>query len=99
MMLTDKNATKERLQATIDELTAEITSLDEGIKANTVAIAEIDASIEQETAMRQESKTENMATIKDAEMAQTAISQAIAVLEDFYKSTGEVPKESYELMQ
>merc|ERR1719146_188571 len=47
---------------------------------------------ELKTAMDQLSAeiTELSTTIKDAEDAQTAISQAIAVLEDFYKSTGEV---------
>jgi len=99
MMQADKNATKERLQASIDELSAEIESLDAAIKENTAAIAEIDAMIEEETGIRAESKAENEATIRDAENAQTAISQAIAVLEDFYKSTGEVPKESWEFIQ
>merc|ERR1740138_144449 len=40
-----------------------------------------------------------MATIKDAQDAQTAIAQAIAVLTDFYKSTGEVASEAWEFRQ
>ena len=36
------------------------------------------------------------ATIKDAEDAQTAIAQAIAVLRTFYKESGEVAKEAWE---
>jgi hypothetical protein len=99
IMQGDKNSTKERLQASIDELSAEIESLGAAIKENAVAIAEIDAMIEEETGIRAEAKAENEATIKDAESAQTAISQAIAVLEEFYKSTGEVQKESWELIQ
>merc|ERR1719326_892710 len=52
-----------------------------------------------ETAEREAEKKENLATIKDAEDAQTAVSQAVAVLKDFYKGTGEVPKESWEFSQ
>merc|ERR1719301_271884 len=37
-----------------------------------------------------------MATIKDAEDAQEAIAQAIAVLKTFYKESGEVAKEAWE---
>jgi chromosome segregation ATPase len=99
MMIEDKNATKEELQASIDELTAEIESLDSAIKENAVAIAEIDASVEEQTATRAEDKAENLATIKDAEEAQSAVSEAIAVLEEFYKSTGEVAKEAWEFSQ
>jgi len=99
MMIEDKNATKEELQASIDELTAEIESLDSAIKENAAAIAEIDASVEEQTAIRAEDKAENMATIKDAEEAQTAVSEAIAVLEEFYKSSGAIEKEAWEFSQ
>merc|ERR1712154_103403 len=44
-------------------------------------------------------KQENKEAIADAKAAQNAISQAEAVLLDFYKSSGEVPKESWELLQ
>ena len=62
-------------------------------------VADIDAAMEQLTATRKENKDENMATIKDAQDAQTAIAQAIAVLTDFYKSTGEVASEAWEFRQ
>ena len=62
-------------------------------------VADIDAAMEQLTATRKENKEENMATIKDAQDAQTAIAQAIAVLTDFYKSTGEVASEAWEFRQ
>merc|ERR1719460_3025602 len=57
------------------------------------------ADIDQLKATRKENKDENMATIKDAQDAQTAIAQAIAVLTDFYKSTGEVASEAWEFRQ
>merc|ERR1719387_2173825 len=44
-------------------------------------------------------KAENTATIRDAQDAQTAVSQAIAVLSEFYKGTGMMEKESWELNQ
>jgi len=99
MMIEDKNATKEELQASIDQLSAEIESLAAAIEENTKAIAAIDAEVEEQTAIRAEDKAENMATMKDAETAQTAVAQAIAVLEEFYKSTGAVEKEAWEFAQ
>merc|ERR1719395_5428 len=81
----------------MDQLSAEIENLSNSIKDNNAFVANTEAEIE--TAPRAEEKAENTATIKDAQDAQTAISQAIAVLEDFYKSTGEVEKEAWEFVQ
>merc|ERR1719421_1347337 len=99
MMKEDKTAKQEELKTAMDQLSAEITELTTSIKENTEAVASLEAEIETATEQRQEEKAENTATIKDAEEAQTAISQAIAVLEDFYKSTGEVAKEAWEFVQ
>jgi chromosome segregation ATPase len=99
MMINDKTKTKNALDASINQLSAEIDSLTTAIKDNSVSIAAMQKSIEEMTSERQEEKAENSATVKDAQDAQTAISQAIAVLEDFYKSTGEVQKEPWELTQ
>jgi chromosome segregation ATPase len=99
MMIKDKTKAKNALDASINQLSAEVDSLTTAIKDNTKAIAANQKSIEEMTSARQEQKAENTATIKDAQDAQTAISQAIAVLEDFYKSTGEVAKEPWELTQ
>merc|ERR1719281_83598 len=98
-MMDDKTKTSNALDASINQLSAEIDSLSTAIKDNTKSIATMQKSIADMTEERQEEKTENMATVKDAQDAQTAISQAIAVLEDFYKSTGEVQKEAWELTQ
>merc|ERR1719269_374431 len=89
----DKTDRKAAMQADIDQLNAEITSLSDSISECDQNVADIDSAIEQLTATRAENKEENMATIKDAQDAQTAIAQAIAVLTDFYKSTGEVASE------
>jgi len=95
----DKKDRKAAMQADIDQLNAEITSLSDSISECDQNVADIDAAIEQLTATRAENKEENMATIKDAQDAQTAIAQAIAVLTDFYKSTGEVASEAWEFRQ
>merc|ERR1719333_1798591 len=63
------------------------------------AVAQMQKDIETETAERQAEHEENMATIKDAQDAQTAVSQAIAVLEEFYKGTGMMEKEAWEFTQ
>merc|ERR1719240_1453638 len=97
--ITEMTKTKNALDASINQLSAEIDSLTTAIKDNTRSVAAMQTSIEEMTSERQEQKAENAATIKDAQDAQTAISQAIAVLEDFYKSTGEVAKEPWELTQ
>jgi len=95
-MKTEKETKKEALQASIDELSATIATLDDEIKENTKAVSELDAAMETATEDRNAERAENTATIKDAQEAQTAVSNAIAVLEDFYKSVGGVPKESWE---
>merc|ERR1719316_128740 len=99
MMKADKETKRDTLQASIDVLTQEIADLGVEIKKNNEAVALMNTEIETETAERQAEKAENMATIKDAQDAQTAVSEAIAVLEEFYKGTGMIEKESWELNQ
>merc|ERR1719281_2334816 len=81
MMLKDKETKRDTLQASIDVLTQEIEDLKVKITENREAVATMQTEIETETEERQEEKAENMATIKDAQDAQTAVSEAIAVLE------------------
>merc|ERR1719389_1086268 len=85
MMKADKETKRDTLQASIDVLTQEIADLDVKITENRESVALMQKEIEEETAERMAEKTENMATIKDAQDAQTAVTQAIAVLEEFYK--------------
>merc|ERR1719210_116517 len=79
-------------KATVDKLTEEIAEASEMVAKLTKHIAEA-------TEIREAGKKENEEAIQDAKDAQNAIAQAEAVLLDFYKSTGEVPKESWELLQ
>jgi uncharacterized protein YlxW (UPF0749 family) len=99
MMIEDKETKRDTLQASIDVLTQEIADLKVKITENQEAVALMNTEIEEETAERQAEKAENTATIKDAQDAQTAVSEAIAVLSEFYKGTGMVEKESWELNQ
>merc|ERR1719160_1697922 len=68
-----------------DKLTANIAKLSEEISELTQAIAEIDASVAEATLTRQEEKANNKETVKDAQEAPTAVSQATAVLKEFYR--------------
>merc|ERR1719353_688210 len=99
MMKADKETKRDTLQASIDVLTQEIADLGVKITENREAVSTMQTEIETETAERQAGKAENMATIKDAQDAQTAVTQAIAVLEEFYKGTGMIEKEAWELNQ
>jgi len=96
MMKDDKVKKNATLVANINSLDAEIVQLTEEIDDNTAWISDMEGQIETQMSARADAKAENAATVKDAQDAQTAISQAIAVLEDFYKSSGEVPKEAWE---
>merc|ERR1719161_925215 len=95
-MIEDKETKRDTLQASIDVLTQEIADLKVKITENQEAVALMNTEIEEETAERQAEKAENTATIKDAQDAQTAVSEAIAVLSEFYKGTGMVEKETAE---
>merc|ERR1719352_2211069 len=99
MMKEDKETKRDTLQASIDVLTQEIEDLKVKITENREAVATMQTEIAEETAEREAEKAENTATIKDAQDAQTAVSQAIAVLSEFYKGTGMTEKESWELNQ
>merc|ERR1719379_999399 len=90
MMKADKETKRDTLQAAMDVLTQEIADLEVKITENREAVSTMQKEIEEETAERQAEKAENMATIKDAQDAQTAVSQAIAVLSEFCKGTGMV---------
>jgi len=103
----------EKTQKSDDEKTAHIKDLDAKIKADNARVAKLtldikDADdmvadvtkfIEESTEIRQTGKRENKAAIKDSKAAQSAIANAISVLEDFYKSSGQIKKEPWEFIQ
>jgi len=79
-------------QTSVGELTQQI------VDANTM-VASIDGFVEEATEIRNTGKKENALAVTDAKKAQAAIAKAIAVLKDFYKSTGMVAKEAWEFVQ
>jgi chromosome segregation ATPase len=95
----EKTTKKEELQTTIDSLTAQIATLEGDIKQNTIDISNMESAIATAVEDRQAESAENKATIKDAQDAQNAVSNAIAVLEDFYKNIGGIPKADWEFAQ
>merc|ERR1719265_2312080 len=79
------SAEVDELTANIEEKTAEISQLTTSIKELSDAIAELKRQQAEATALRQEEKEKNMATIADAKEGQTAVEQALKVLKDFYE--------------
>merc|ERR1740121_3051554 len=85
----EKTEAVETLHAEIDQLEASIAKLTEDIGDLTTAIADLQAAMAKNTKLRQEEKTENEQTVKDAGEAQTAVAQALTVLKEFYAKAGE----------
>jgi hypothetical protein len=95
----DKEDKVEELSAKIEDAEGTIAELTEDIKDAQEKIAEIVAFMNEATDIRKEGKQENKVAIKDAQDAQTAVANAIAVLTEFYKSSGEIAKEPWEFIQ
>merc|ERR1719352_1427089 len=85
----EKTAAVETLHAEIDELSASIAKLTQEITDLTAKIAELDKAVAEATEIREAEKAENTQTIKDSQEAQTAVSQAVTVLKEFYEKAGE----------
>jgi len=84
-----KTADVESLTSQRDELTAGIGKLGQEIKELASAIAALDASVAEATTQRQAESASNKQTMEDAQQAQTAVAQALAVLKDFYERAAE----------
>merc|ERR1719321_2131691 len=69
------------------------------ITENNARVKTITEYQETETTLRDENHAEILATIKDAQDAQKALTDAIQVLKDFYKESGMIPKEPWEFLQ
>merc|ERR1719201_3361307 len=87
LMIKEKTEKSADSDSTITQLAEKIQDLKNGIEANQKFIAETEDEISSRTEDRAADKKENQATIDDAEDAQTAIAQAIAVLKTFYKES------------
>jgi len=85
----EKTEAIETLHAEIDGLSAAIAKLTEQIENLNTSVSELDAAVAKATEVRQTEKTKNTETIKDAQEAQTAVTQALTVLKDFYAKAGE----------
>jgi len=85
----EKTAAVETLHAEIDQLEASVAKLTEDITLLTEAVAGLDAAMAKATELREEEKATNAATVKDAQEAQTAVAQALTVLEEFYAKASE----------
>jgi prefoldin subunit 5 len=85
----EKTAAVESLHAQCDQLEASIAKLGEEITELNEAVAALDAAMSKATGIRVEEKATNEQTVKDSQDAQTATSQALTVLKEFYASAGE----------
>jgi len=85
----EKTSAVETLHAEIDELGASIAKLTQEITDLTAEIASVDKAVAEATALREDEKSTNTATIKDSVEAQTAVAQALTVLKEFYEKAAE----------
>merc|ERR1719321_925015 len=96
---TDKED-KVALQTTkVSEMDAAIKLLVKQITENNEKVDSLTTYMKEETALRDENHAEIVATIKDSQDAQAALTDAITVLKDFYKESGMIPKEPWEFIQ
>lgn len=96
---TEFNSRKDKLDNSLDQLTAQIQQLDTQVAQHSDEVKELSAEIAELKSDRAEDSKENSIDIKDASEAQTAVANAMKVLTDFYKSSGQVAKEDWEFLQ
>jgi len=85
----EKTEAVEGLHADIDELEATIQQLTEEISDSTKAVQDLDAAVAKATELRNAEKEKNTVTIADAKAAQTAVASAMATLKEFYAKAGQ----------
>jgi len=98
-MKEDKDDKIKDLKAEIKVENAEVVKLTNEITTAEEMISDIKTFVGEATEIRNTGKKENALAIKDAQAAQTSLTNAIAVLEAFYKSSGEIKKEPWEFIQ
>merc|ERR1719454_904851 len=96
---TDKAEKKRIMTAKVQEKDTAIKLLVKQITEQQTKVADITSYKETETKLRDENHAEIVLTIKDAQDAQKALEEAIAVLKDFYKESGMIAKEPWEFVQ
>lgn len=95
----DKSDKLTELGLKINAATARASSLASEIEDAETMIADITSHVREATEIRATGKEENALALKDAQDAQVALANAMAVLTEFYKSSGEVAKEKWEFLQ
>jgi len=85
----EKTKAVELMHSEIDLLEASIAKLKEDSAALSKAVAELDDAVDKATRLRQAEKAKNQQVIDDAKAAQTAMTQALVVLKNFYAKAGE----------
>lgn len=98
-MKADKEDKIAELKAEIELQTAKVATLMDEIAEAEKMIADITGFMNEATEIRQIGKKENALAIKDSKDAQKSLTNAIAVLEAFYKESGEIAKEPWEFIQ
>jgi len=98
-MISDKKDKIAEHTAEINVQKGKVAALTEEIKEASDMIAEIVKFMAEATEIREVGKKENALAVKDAKQAQESLTNAIAVLEAFYKESGEIPKEPWEFIQ
>jgi hypothetical protein len=98
-MKEDKEDKIAELKAEIDLQTAKVATLTDEIAEAEKMISDIKAFMGEATEIRNIGKKENALAVKDSKDAQKSLTNAIAVLEAFYKESGEIPKEPWEFIQ
>merc|ERR1719460_1229895 len=92
-MRDDKKDKIKDLKAEIKVEEGEVGRLTDEITDAEKMISDIVSFMKEATEIRETGKKENALAIKDSKDAQTSLTNAIAVLEAFYKESGEIPKE------
>merc|ERR1719235_2053804 len=87
------------LKAEIKVEKGKVGALTKEIASAQKMIDKVETFMGEATEIRQTGKKENDLAIKDSKQAQDSLTNAIAVLEAFYKESGEIPKEPWEFIQ
>jgi hypothetical protein len=95
----DKSEKIHALDLKIESGKTQVSLLAQEIKDASAFAERLSAHIAEATEIRRVGKEENKAAVKDSQAAQQAIAKATAVIETFYKNTGMVAKEAWELVQ
>lgn len=84
-----KTADVASLSSQIEDLTATIADLTQNLADLAIEVKELEDAMAKATADRMEAKATNEQTIKEAKLAQTAVSNAMALVKDFYEKSAQ----------